>query len=124
MRNRSLLLAGATLVALAAGAGGAGAATLPAGTTAILSGDAALLGALPTPVGETTIAAQAASQDGTRVAFSSRSGGLSGEGILTSFSMLTTCSSTLFFPNFRWVRIGSATCSPMVNNGSIDVIGS
>jgi Tol biopolymer transport system component len=57
-------------------AGAADAASLPAGSTALLSGDASLLGSLPAPVSVSTSNRFAASQDGRYVAFSSRSDGL------------------------------------------------
>jgi Tol biopolymer transport system component len=69
----SLLLALA--VPLTAG-DAARAAVLPADTTAIISGTPDLLGSLPTPVSFSASGAEAASGDGSRVAFTSGSNGL------------------------------------------------
>ncbi len=63
----------AVVVALAAAlAPAAGAATLPAGTTAIMSGTPDLLTALATPAAPSTATGQVVSHDGSRVAFVSR----------------------------------------------------
>jgi Tol biopolymer transport system component len=56
--------------------GSASAASLPAGTTAILSGDLTLSAPLPAPVAGSEIRNSSASQDGRLVAFQSRSDGL------------------------------------------------
>lgn len=55
------------------------AASLPAGTTALVSGAASLLAPLPTPVGRSVSAEETVSQAGGRVAFVSTSDGLSAE---------------------------------------------
>src|SRR5262245_35870977 len=62
--------------ALGATSATADAAPLPAGTTALISGTADLLGLLPTPVSDSTSFQQAVSRDGARVAFTSGSDGL------------------------------------------------
>jgi len=67
------------LAALSIASAPARAATLPADTTAILSGAASLLGELPAPVDRSDATTQAVSKDGRFVAFSSSSDGLSGE---------------------------------------------
>ena len=54
----------------------ASAASLPAGTTAILSGTPSLFDALPAPVGESWSTPEAASSDGRYVVFSSEADGL------------------------------------------------
>ncbi|EHN10220.1 hypothetical protein PAI11_29790 [Patulibacter medicamentivorans] len=54
----------------------AGAAPLPAGTTALLSGAADLRTPLGRPVSDAELGAEAVSQNGRRIAFSSRSDGL------------------------------------------------
>jgi Tol biopolymer transport system component len=72
---RHLLL----LAAIAAAGGGAtdaGAASLPAGSTAILSGAPSLFETLPSPVGPSRLTADAVSRDGAVVVFSSKSDGL------------------------------------------------
>jgi Tol biopolymer transport system component len=62
--------------ALGATSATADAAPLPAGTTALISGTADLLGLLPTPVSDSTSFNEAVSVDGTKVAFASASDGL------------------------------------------------
>jgi Tol biopolymer transport system component len=65
----------ASLLALAAPTG-AGAAALPADTTAVISGTPDLLGLLATPVASSTSTGHALSADGTKAVFSSASDGL------------------------------------------------
>src|SRR5215212_3886443 len=64
------------VLALPLGASNASAASLPAGSTAILSGTSSLLDTLPSPVGRSRTSADAVSRDGAIVAFSSGSDGL------------------------------------------------
>jgi Tol biopolymer transport system component len=67
----------AVLAVLAAvSAGPASAASLPAGTTAILSGDSSLMAPFSAPVASSETRSSAVSQDGRFVAFQSRSDGL------------------------------------------------
>jgi Tol biopolymer transport system component len=69
-----------TLVVLAMlGIRSAHAATVPADSTALLSGGASLFDPLPAPVSDSTAGLQSVSTDGRFVAFSSKSDGLSGE---------------------------------------------
>ena len=56
-RMRSLTAAALLVLVAALCAGSASAATLPAGTTAILSGDSSLLAPFPAPVSEPASAA-------------------------------------------------------------------
>src|SRR4051794_27376793 len=72
-----LLLLSVCLAALCFG--DAAAATLPADTTAILSGNASLLAPLPAPVADSIAAEQSMSQDGRFAAYVSTSDGLSAE---------------------------------------------
>ena len=75
--TRPLLL---TLVVLTMlGIQSAHAATLPADTTAILSGASSLFDPLPAPVADSEAGFQSVSGTGTKVAFASRSDGLSSE---------------------------------------------
>jgi hypothetical protein len=67
------------LSALAVGSAPAHAASLPANTTAILSGDSSLFGELPAPMGSAFSTHQAVSQDGRFIAFDSGADGLSSE---------------------------------------------
>lgn len=67
------------LAALAVGSAPAHAASLPANTTAILSGDSSLFGELPGPADSSFSTHQAVSQDGRFVAFDSAADGLSSE---------------------------------------------
>jgi Tol biopolymer transport system component len=64
------------LLALALPATGASAASLPAGTTAVISGTPDLLGLLPTPVSDSSSTNQAVDDDGGRIVFSSDADGL------------------------------------------------
>src|SRR4051812_42252807 len=73
MRRLTALVA---VTALAPAAGAAHAATLPAGSTALLSGAPSLFEALPIPVASNAITPEAVSRDGRYVAFTSRSDGL------------------------------------------------
>lgn len=74
-----LVLVLALTCLLGALAADAGAATLPADSTAILSGTPSLLAPLPVPVDNTSSARDAVSQDARFVAFTSASDGLSTE---------------------------------------------
>jgi Tol biopolymer transport system component len=73
-RAAALLLA--ALAAGAIAAGPASAVPLPAGSTAILSGQPSLVEAFPAPVGEADVSRTAVSRDGRFVAFTSSSDGL------------------------------------------------
>jgi Tol biopolymer transport system component len=75
--TRPLLLTLAVLVML--GTQSAHAATLPAGTTAILSGKSSLFDPLPAPVADSDSSQQSVSANGRFVAFTSESDGLSSE---------------------------------------------
>jgi Tol biopolymer transport system component len=76
-RVRQIALPALLIALLAGGAAGARGAAQPADATLILSGDASLLAPLPAPVGESLADRQAVSADGTRIAFTSQSDGLS-----------------------------------------------
>jgi Tol biopolymer transport system component len=67
----------ALLLTVTAATPAAGAAELPAASTALLSGAPSLLDALPTPVGPSSITSSAVSATGQYVAFTSSSDGLS-----------------------------------------------
>ncbi|MDQ3740130.1 MAG: hypothetical protein M3389_04215, partial [Actinomycetota bacterium] len=73
---RAALAATAATLALALTPGSAAAASLPAGSTALLTGTSSLFEALPAPVGDASITTQSVSQDGKYVAFASSSDGL------------------------------------------------
>ena len=75
-RTLSIAVAAVLALTLAFSAGTASAASLPAGTTAILSGDSSLLAPLPAPVAGSEIRNSSLSQGGRLVAFQSRSDGL------------------------------------------------
>src|SRR4051812_34816863 len=75
--NRTFLLPALAVVAAAAThADPSAAASLPAGSTSILSGEASLLAALPTPVSSSEATNRSISRDGRFVAFSSDADGL------------------------------------------------
>ncbi len=78
-RLASLLAALFTLVAVGSLAGVADAAPIPAGSTAILSGDGSLFSPLPAPVADSGVGPESVSGDGRFVAFSSFADGLSAE---------------------------------------------
>jgi len=73
MRRQVLLT---LLLALALPATGASAASLPAGTTAIISGTPDLLGLFLTPAADSTATGHAADDDGGRIVFTSDADGL------------------------------------------------
>jgi hypothetical protein len=75
-RTRSIAIAALLAVTGALSAGSASAATLPADTTAILSGDSSLSAPFPAPVASSETYPSAVSQTGRFVAFQSRSDGL------------------------------------------------
>jgi Tol biopolymer transport system component len=74
--KRSILFAAVLALVLAAATGSASAASLPAGTTAILSGDSSLSAPFPAPVSTSETRDATVSQDGRFVAFQSQSDGL------------------------------------------------
>src|SRR3954462_1279839 len=73
---RSMTVAALLVLTGVISAGSASAATLPAGTTAILSGDSSLTAPFPAPVSSSETRDSAVSQDGRYVAFQSQSDGL------------------------------------------------
>src|SRR3954454_5451916 len=73
---RSMTVAALLVLTGVISAGSASAATLPAGTTAILSGDSSLTAPFPAPVASSETRDSAVSQDGRYVAFQSQSDGL------------------------------------------------
>ena len=75
-RTRSQAVAAVLAVTAALSAGTASAASLPEGTTAILSGDSSLFAPLPAPVASAETRDSTVSQDGRFVAFQSQSDGL------------------------------------------------
>src|SRR3712207_3466120 len=77
MRSPTLALLATTLALTATTAATAQAASLPAGTTAILTGAPSLQEALPTPVSYSAVTSSALSSDARYVAFASSSDGLS-----------------------------------------------
>jgi Tol biopolymer transport system component len=74
--KRSIVTAALLALSIALSAGPASAASLPAGTTAILSGDSSLLAPFPAPVSSSETRDSTVSQDGRFVAFQSQSDGL------------------------------------------------
>ena len=75
-RTRSMTLVALLAFAVALSAGSASAATLPAATTAIPSGDSSLFAPLPAPVATAELRDSTVSQNGRYVAFQSQSDGL------------------------------------------------
>jgi Tol biopolymer transport system component len=75
-RALSITVAAVLALAFALSTGTASAATLPEGTTAILSGDSTLFAPFPAPVSTSETRDSAVSQDGRYVAFQSQADGL------------------------------------------------